>query len=125
MPATNAIGCLAIAAAVTGASAVVAKSAPPPSTVSRHCLPEVKLATEMSRPCLRTCPCLGDDGEPRYRPEFGRRAFSNSSAVAHSGVANRKDADRTNAAKRRAVVDRMPNPASAVIGVIDRDERVV
>ena len=89
MPATKAIGWLAIAAAVTGASAVVAISAPPPSTVSRHCLPDVKLATEMSRPCFSNMPfALATMTSPEMGPRFcASRAFTRSCAVASVGAA--------------------------------------
>lgn len=50
--ARNAIFCPDMAAAVVGASAVVAMSAAPPITVSRHCLPVVKLRTSTSSPFL-------------------------------------------------------------------------
>ena len=50
--ARKAIGCFDMAAAVVGASAVVAIWAAPPSTAFRHCLPEVKLLTLISRPCF-------------------------------------------------------------------------
>src|SRR6266540_4810756 len=84
MPATNAIGWLAMAEAVTGASAVVAMSAPPPITVSRHCLPEVKLETVMSSPCFSKIPL---DLATIARAEIGARfcasrALSNSAAKA-------------------------------------------
>ena len=56
MRARNAIFCPDIAAAVVGASAVVAMSAAPPITVSRHCLPVVKLITSTSSPFLAKKP---------------------------------------------------------------------
>jgi len=91
MPATKAIGCPLMAAAVTGASAVVAMSAPPPTTVSRHCLPVVKLLTVRSNPCFSNSP---SDLAMIVMPEIGlrfcaSRAFINSAAA---GSSERKSA---------------------------------
>src|SRR5579864_8565674 len=82
MPATKAIGWFAMADAVTGASAVVAISAPPPITVSRHCLPVVKFETEISSPCCSNRPFdLAMIARPEIGPRFcASRAFSNSAA---------------------------------------------
>src|SRR5882757_1812766 len=104
IPATNAIGWLAIAAAVTGASAVVAKSAPPPSTVSRHCFPDVKLATEISSPCFSNSPlALAMMARPEIGPRFcARRAFRSSSACAalDATIGPHSTADAANAASK-------------------------
>ena len=100
MPATKAMGWFAIAEAVTGASAVVAMSAPPPITVSRHCLPDVKFETVMSSPCFSKIPFdLATIARPEIGPRFcASRALSNSAAEAQSGPMARPTARQQSAA---------------------------